>query len=145
MGCYTGLTQSSSTMSKSANSLEVYRGQSDSLQIGIVRDEEDPNCKCKPSEVAQDLTGATVYFTVRLRIGDTETVIKKTSVNILEIQIQTPATNGIATIYINPEDTSLLNSGTYYFDVWVKLAGGKQYPVIEPSEFIIKEPVTVIG
>jgi len=48
------------------------------------------------------------------------------------------------TVYLNPEDTSLLNAQIYYFDVWVKLSGGKRYPVIEPSEFVVKEPLTVI-
>lgn len=144
MGCYTGITSASSTMTKSANTLEVYKGQSENLEISIVSDGEDPNCRCKPCEVPQDLTGAVIYFTVRSAIGDPEALISKSSTNALEIQIGAPPTDGIATIYLNPEDTSLLKAMTYYFDVWVKLPGNKRYPVIEPSEFIVKEALTVI-
>lgn len=137
------LTKVASTLTKSSNAVEVYKGQSKDLQIKIVEDGVDP-VSGKPGDVPVPLTGATVYCSVRTRPGNPELLISKVSTDSTQITIETPAINGICTIHLIPTDTYKLDADTYVFDVWVVLSGGKTYPVIEVTEFIVKEPVTVI-
>jgi hypothetical protein len=94
-----------------------------------------------------DLTGARLTFTVRKKISSTSTLIVKTSDTPGEIDIdpdQTETGNrGQATLFLVPADTvNLVASGEIY-DVWVKLQTGEQEPVIEPSRFDIRDPVTL--
>ena len=134
------ISGSSSNITKSSSSIEVYQGESKDLELEIVQDEEQPSGST--IEVPVDLTGAKVCMTVKKNIGDPTPRFFKSSDNILEVEILTPATDGKATIYIVPEDTLNLDPGKYFFDVWVVLSSGKKVPVIEVSEFNVKEPVT---
>lgn len=134
------ISNSSSNISKSSSSIEVYQGESKDMELEIVQEVDDVDGN--PEEVPVDLTGAKVCFTVRKSVGDSEVKIFKDSTNVLDIEILTPATEGFATIYLTSDDTLLLDPGKYVFDVWVTLSSGKRLPVIEVSDFIVKEPVT---
>jgi len=138
------LTAVASTLSKSPNSVELYKGQSKDLEVTIVQVGVDPDTG-NEGDVAVDLTGATIYFTVKWAAGDPGCLISKKSTVSTEISINTPETDGIATIHLLTQDTYKLEAATYVFDVWVVLSSGKAYPVIEVSEFIVKEPVTVVS
>ena len=134
------ISGSSSNITSSSSSIELYQGESKDLELEIVREVDQIDGTVKEEPV--NLTGGKVCFTVRKAIGDPEIKISKDSLSALEIEILTPATDGLATIHIVSEDTLFLEAGKYVFDVWVVLSSGKKVPVIEVSEFIVKEPVT---
>jgi len=134
------ISNSSSNISKSSSSIELYQGESQDLEIEIVKEDEDVDGN--PIEVPLNLTGAKVCFTVRKTVSDPEVKIAKDSLNVLDIEILTPATSGFVMVYIASDDTLYMDPGKYVFDVWVVLSSGKKVPVVEVSEFIIKEPVT---
>jgi hypothetical protein len=132
----------SSNITKSSNSIEVFQGESLDLELEVTTivtaaDQTE-------SEEPVDLTSSTVYFCVRTRPGDPELLIHKDSGSALEIEILTPETDGLASIHLVPDDTRNLPAGEYVFDIWVVLSSGKQVPVVEVSEFKVKEPVCKI-
>jgi len=43
-----------------------------------------------------------------------------------------------------PADTTDLEPETYLYDIWVKLSGGAQYPVISKSDFKLEWNITTI-
>lgn len=137
------LTKVASTLTKSSNAIEIYKGQSKDLQVTILESGLLPRTGL-PGDVPVDLTGADIYFSVRHRPGDPTLLISKNSEDDTQITIETPAICGICTIHLDPTDTYKLEADHYVFDVWAVLSSGKTYPVIEVSEFIVKEPVTVI-
>ena len=130
----------SSTISKSAKSLEVWKGQSLDIVVEVVKLQEQP--EGFSIEVPEDLTGALIKMTVRKEVGDSEVVFEKSSTDSAQIEISAPAINGEFTVHIVPSDTNLLEPDTYMFDVWVQLSSGDRGPVIEVSEFIVSEPIT---
>jgi hypothetical protein len=116
------------------NSVGVYRGQSKTFELRVT------------DEVAAvvDLTGATVWFTVKGDLLDRDPTILKVSSDPVQIKISEPK-RGVALIYLQPDDTRNLEIQEYVFDVWVQLASGKRYPVIPPSVFVVEAGVTVIA
>ena len=134
------ISSSSSNISKSSSSIEVYQGESKDLEVEIVQEVDDVDGN--PQEEPVNLTGAKVCFTVRKAVRDPEVKIAKDSLNVLDIEILSPATSGFAMIYLTSDDTIFMDPGKYVFDVWVVLSSGKKVPVIEVSDFIVKEPVT---
>ena len=123
----------SSNINKSANTIEIYRGQSKTFEVTIVDDSGNP----------ADLLGATLYFSVKRDLYDQTPIIRKTTATSLEAEILIPTTQGKARFYLVPTDTIVSDVGKYIFDIWVRLASGRVYPVVEPSEFNIKAGVTV--
>ena len=134
------ISGSSSNISKSSSSIEVYQGESKDLELEIVQEVDQVDGTTSDEPV--DLTGGKVCFTVKKDIDDPGAKITKTSDNALEIEILTPAEDGKATIHLVSDDTINCEPGKYFFDVWVVLSSGKKVPVIEVSEFIIKRPIT---
>lgn len=130
----------SSNITKSSNTIDLYQGESRDIDLEIVQDVPDVNGV--PTEQPVDLTGATVYFSVRSKPGHPDLLIGKNSTNALEIEIPTPLTDGVAIIHLLSSDTKNMFPGEYVFDAWVVLSSGKSVPVIEIAEFIVKEPVT---
>lgn len=122
----------SKTTQLGADTIEIYKGESKTLLLTVLDENRDP----------QDLTGATLTMTVRKRITDTATVITKVSTTVTEIEIQAPATGGLAKIFLTPADTSSLAPGDYVYDIWTELASGRKSPVIKPSQFVILLAVT---
>lgn len=129
----------SNGLTKSANSLQVYKGEYRDVEVVITQDVVENG---EVVETAVDLATAVVTFTVRRRASDPDLLIKKTSDVGGGIDINTPTTEGSAVIHLYSSDTSLLDADVYVFDVWVELDGGKRYPVVEISEFKILEPVS---
>lgn len=113
----------------------LFRGTSKTYRLTVV----------DADEARVDLTGATVYFRVKLKLEDASPVIQKASTTPAQITLldQTvAATKGQADIFISPSDTSGLASGSYRYDVWVQLASGKRYAVVEPAPFVINRAIT---
>lgn len=115
------------------NSVSLYQGQSKTLEVAVVDLSDKP----------VDLTGSTIFFTVKQCYDQSHGLIIKTSNNIAEAEIVN-AKGGIARIYLQPADTFGLAEGQYKFDVWVELVTGKRYPVILPSVFEVVAGVTKI-
>lgn len=71
------------------------------------------------NSTAIDLTGSTVFFTVKKALSDSDdnALIKK------DITSHTDAVNGITEIILTPTDTSI-NSGSYKADLQIKNATG---------------------
>lgn len=92
-----------------------------------------------------DLTGASVYFSVRTTNGSPVLLIGKDTTDSANIEIIPPDTCGNAVVHISPIDTQHMDPGEYVFDIWVVLSTGKRIPVIEPSEFVVKETPTKLA
>lgn len=132
----------SSNLSKSSNAIDLYKGESKDINLTVeqLASEAESN-ECVQVYSAVDLTGATLYFTVRKTASSATALIGKDSTNIIDIEILSPATGGKAIIHITSGDTANLEAGSYVFDVWVEFSSGKRSPVIEVSEFIVREAV----
>jgi hypothetical protein len=115
------------------NAMEMYRGTSKTFILEIT-DEEG---------AVVNLTGSTIYFTVKDSIDAVNPLIQKKSSDALQIDIYDPV-GGKAKIYLDPADTQALALKPRIFDVWVVLTSGKRYVVIPPSDFVLKPSVTVI-
>jgi hypothetical protein len=127
------MTQSSTGFLNPVNSVSVIRGSSKTFQLTVT--DQDGN--------VVNLTGATIYFTVKRNIKDVEWVIQKKSTDVTQINITQPI-DGIAQIYLQPGDTVNLDPKDYIFDVWVVLSSGQQYPVVTPTTFEVEAGVTVL-
>lgn len=130
----------SSTLSKSPRSLEVWKGQSLDIELEVVKLQTQAGGF--DIEIPEDLTGATAKFTVRRAVGDPAVTFQKTTDNVAEIEILAPSIDGMMVVHIVPSDTENLDADTYMYDMWVELSSGDRGPVIEVSEFIVKEPIT---
>lgn len=130
----------SSNLTKSSNSIDLYQGESKDLDLLIVEEVKDINGV--PVEQPVDLAGATIYFSVRSKANSPDLLIGKDSTNILSIEILTPTTLGMVVIHMLSSDTKHMAAGDYVFDIWIVLSSGKSGPVVEISEFIVKEAVT---
>ena len=88
-----------------------------------------------------DLTGATVYFTVKSAADsdttDSSALIKK------DITSHTDAVNGLTEIALLPADTDIA-VGKYKYDIKLKKADGQQ-TTTQVGEFIVKEAITNRG
>ena len=115
------------------NAVTIIRGASKTLKL-TVTDENN---------AMVNLTGARVYFTVKISDRDPQPLFQKSSNNPAQAEITTPR-EGIALIYLQPSDTQNLDPHEYLFDVWVVLANGKRYPVVKPSVFKVEPGISFI-
>lgn len=125
------------SMLLAANSVSIYKGSSKTLCLTV-----NNGTGCDSGTGPVNLTGATIYFTVKCREGDPSPIISKSSNVVGQIVITEPRA-GKAKIYLTPLDTNL-DPGQYKFDVWVVLSSGKRYPVVTPSIIEILPAVTEI-
>lgn len=121
------------------NEIAIIRGASKTFQLIVRNENSEP----------VDLTGAEVYFTVKKMVSDQNPLIFKKSDDPLEAEVLDQVANnaadkGKANIYLVPDDTANVAVGKYVYDCWVKLASGKQYPVIRETTFEVKWNVSVI-
>ena len=107
----------------SGTKLSMVRGDAESIRI-----------TCTKDSVKQNLvTGDTIYFTVKEDIKKTEFVLQK---------IITSFTDGVAYVYIYPDDTKDLTRSKYIYDVQLNLSNGTVKTIVRPSDFIIEAGVT---
>lgn len=117
------------------NAVSIIRGSSKTLEMTVI--DADTG---KPA----DLTGGKVVLTVKEAVTDLNPVIQKISTDVTQAEITVPR-GGIARIYLVPGDTQTLALKDYVFDVWVVLASGKRYPVVQPSVFTVQPGVTLLA
>jgi len=120
------------------NLLTVVRGSDRTFRLLVTDNDGNP----------VDLTGATLYFTVKDGLSATAiTILTKTSASSAQIAIQNqlvPATKGMALIYLVPTDTATQAPGQYYYDAWLKTVDGKKVDLLPPSTFEIRAAVTTV-
>ena len=116
------------------NSVSVIRGTSKTLVLTVKDKNKEP----------VDLTGATIYFSVKKKETDTgNPLIQKVSTDSVQIEVPNP-TDGIAKIYLQPSDTQNLDITQYKFDVWMVSSIGKRFVVVKPSIFNVEAGITRI-
>jgi len=87
------------------------------------------------NDAVVDITGSSVWFTVKALYEDADSVAKITKKNTAagggDSQIAlTDPTNGEGEIHIVPSDTASMDADEeYIYDLQVKLSGGKTYTV----------------
>jgi len=91
--------------------------------ITVIRgDDNTINLTISDSNGAVNITGMTVFFTVK-NVSD----INKTTANCAlikkDVTAHTDPTHGITEVVLNSTDTDL-SEGTYYWDLQLKTAGG---------------------
>lgn len=116
------------------NAITVYRGQNKTLGVTVVNDHN----------IAVDLTGGRILFTVKESVDSTNPLIQKSSDDITQAALVSPR-EGRAHIYLSPTDTKNMAIKQYVFDVWFITADNKRYPVVLPSVFDLKPSVTVLA
>lgn len=120
------------------NSFPMKRGSSKSLKVIFQDLSEDAqrrasscnSCGNNDDEIPFDLTGCTIYFSMRREEWEDEPLIVKISTDSSQILIL-DAKSGLARIFLVPDDTHRLDPGFYVFDVWVVRASGERVPVLE--------------
>lgn len=115
------------------NAIVIIRGSSKTLKL-VVSDENGG---------LVNLTGATIYFSVKVGARDPQPLFQKSSNTPTQAEITVPR-EGVALIYLQPSDTQNLDPHEYVFDVWVILSNGKRYPVVKPSVFAVQPGVSFI-
>lgn len=119
-----------------SQSISVFKGQSRTYHL-LVRED--------PGGLPANLTGATVFFTIKKNLTDANAVVTKSSVLAVEILLLDQVNfKGQADIFLLISDTVNLAVGEYVYDVWVELGSGKRFSVIDPSLFTILTPVTTV-
>jgi len=111
--------------------IEVYKGDSMDIQLTIK----------DSSDVAVNITGYTIYFTVKEAATDTDANAKIAK----EITTHTTPASGITTISLSSSNTSLdVSSSTqkYVYDIRMKDTSSKVTTLFN-GYFIVKQPVTL--
>lgn len=78
------------------------------------------------SDVAIDITGSTVYFTLKAEDSPTaDEVVAK------EITSHDDATNGLSSVTLTNSDTQSFSNTTYYFELLLALTAGEPVTVLK--------------
>lgn len=117
--------------------IEIYKGEDRTITITV-----------RNSKGARvDITGAVLYFTVRISpFAATSSIALNSIANPTQFVILTqtnPSTKGDYQVKLLPADTRNLVAMEYVWDSWVVL-GGEQQPVIADAKFDLLQPVTVL-
>lgn len=97
--------------------LKVNRGTTYTIGVNYQRNGE-----------AATLVGATVRFTMKDEEYDTST---DDTTAVVKKNVTDGTSGGVATITIDPSDTSTLTPGTYFYDIKVEDADGNVYKIDE--------------
>jgi len=118
------------------NKITMYIGNSETFELEVT-DEDD---------IAVPIIGAEIIFSVKDDFTDEEYIFQRKNSfaggDDTEIKI-TDGGNGLAEIYLVPDNTKDLMAGTYVYDVWVKLTSGKEKTVVQNRLFLedsVKKP-----
>jgi len=119
------------------NKIVMYIGNNESFELEVT-DEDD---------IAVPITDAEIIFSVKEDFTDEEYIFQRKNSfaggGDDEIKI-TDGGNGLAEIYLVPDNTKDLLAGTYVYDVWVKLTSGIEKTVVQNRLFLedsVKKPV----
>ena len=90
----------------------------------------------KADGTAQDITGWTVWMTIKAAFSDTDAQAKVQKI----VTTHTNPTGGVTTITILASDTTAL-SGTYYYDIQIKKTDATIETVLY-GDYVISEDIT---
>lgn len=76
-----------------------------------------------------DLTGASIWFTMKRRYKDADSLALVQKTVGAGITVPTPA-NGVANLSLAPADTVALEPGLYHYDVKVKEGTGRETVIV---------------
>jgi hypothetical protein len=119
------------SMLDSETALEVIHGETKELELTVV----------DSSGEKFDLTGASIYLTVKCKVSDTNNVLQLTSTPAAGIVFATDPRDGTATITFTVANTSQ-TPGTYIYDIWLVESGGERHVLIGPEKFKVVRGVT---
>jgi hypothetical protein len=108
----------------------MYRGDHKTFELSV-KDSDN---------VAVNITGATLTFSVKNDPNDPTALISKSTAVVTEIALTTPV-NGLAEIYLLPADTRDLEAGTYVYDVQIVTAASKKHTLVR-ANLILLDDVT---
>ena len=111
-----------------ANKLEVNRGTTYVITVNYQQD-----------GVAADLTGATVFFTVKTAQYSTDATDADALVS-KDVISHTNPTAGITQITLDPVDTATITPGKYFYDIKVLDSDGDIYKIDEGKIVIDGSP-----
>lgn len=118
------------------NKIVMYIGNNEIFELEVT-DEDD---------IAVSIIGAEIIFSVKNDFTDEEFIFQRKNSfaggDDTEIKI-TDGGNGLAEIYLVPNNTKDLYAGLYVYDVWVKLTSGIEKSVIVNRLFLedsVKKP-----
>ena len=118
------------------NKIVMYLGNNETFELEVIDDDD----------VAVPIIGAEIIFSVKDDFTDEEYIFQRKNSfaggDDTEIKI-TDGGNGLAEIYLIPDNTKDLNSGRYVYDVWVKLTSGIEKTVVQNRLFLedsVKKP-----
>lgn len=116
-------------------SLAMYVGESKTFALTVLDENCDPI----------DLSGHSLYFTVKASECDEAALIFKSSADPLEIEIDPDQVNnaGKASIKVSAADIAGLESQSYVYDVWLELPSGARRLIAGIATFFIRQPVTL--
>ena len=138
-----GISIDKSSLTSSPNIIELYKGQSKDIPMLVTKPALDTEGNL--IDIPFNLDGCTLFFSVRLDEDSPDILISKVSTDPEQIQILTPFEDGKSVIFISYQDTLYMEPGRYRFDVWVELPNDKRFPVVEPSDFVVKKSITRIA
>lgn len=100
------------------------------------------------NSVAFDVTGASVWFSVKENLDDLDADALITKENAAAGGDDTQAnitdgTGGIIEIYIKPADTVDMEAGDYWYDVVIETTVPRKLQAVSPSRFSVLQPVTL--
>ncbi len=87
----------------------------------------------------KNITGWTIYFTVKENIDDTDTEAKISYSNTTHLN----PSEGQSEVYIPKETMKLLSVKEYYYDIKVKTSTGEVFDIIPTSKFRVNSSTTL--
>ncbi len=117
---------------KTCGDMYLRKGDSDEIALNFYTDEA--------KSVPKNITGATVYLTVKSNVGDVSNVMQKV------VTSHDDAENGQTTISVTSSDTDI-TAGIYYYDIQINLASGEVHTVMpsdpnKMAKFIVREGIS---
>lgn len=113
------------------NKIVMFLGNSETFELEVT-DEND---------AVVPITDAEIIFSVKADFDDESYIFQRKNSfaggNDSQIKI-TDGANGLAEIYLVPENTADLPAGTYVYDVWVKLTTGEEKTVVQNRLFLLE-------
>jgi len=100
------------------------------------------------NSAALDITGASIWFSVKSHLDDDDTDALITKKNLAAGGDDSQArvidgAGGILEIYILPADTESFDAGDYWYDVVVETTVPRKLQAVAPSRFSVRQPVTL--
>jgi len=129
------MSTSSAAATVVSNDISAYVGEDKTLLVTVKQD-----------GVKKDMTGADIFFTVRLRVTDPDPAVL--SIDSISqpaqafVLLPQSDTDKLGKLQINilDTDTVAVTAGEYFYDIWIKLGGLKNS--IKFAKIVLKQPIT---